>query len=316
MLCYGGSFRTRRDNEVAAHGADEFALHGTYRDEVEIDHGMNLSWSGGTKRIEVDESVVADRRDLVSRLPAVVFRHDDMAFVNGAPELQRYFLDQTLSMDNPLYIDDARRYKQVLRNRNAALKQRTLEVLDVLDRQLAESGLIIQERRAAVMQLFRSVLAADFVRISGLENPLELHYRPSWRFLSTVDDVCAHLRARRERELAFGTTMSGPHRDRVDFVHNGVDWLTRASTGQIRLTALILRVAQARFVEERTKRAPILLLDDVLLELDPARRERLVDALPPTRQRFFTFLPGEPYEAYRSEETLVYLVEDGRTQRA
>ena len=69
-------------------------------------------------------------------------------------------------------------------------------------------------------------------------------------------------------------------------------------------------MAQARFYSHTTGRKPILLLDDVLLELDPGRRRLFRDRLPEAEQVFYTFLPGE--ETGRiGEDSLTYEVKSG-----
>ena len=98
------------------------------------------------------------------------------------------------------------------------------------------------------------------------------------------------------------------------FALAGTDFSGCASTGQRRLLALLLRVAQARRYSLTSGRNPILLLDDVLLEMDGEKRRRFLLALPCHEQAFFTFLPDEPYQRYRSEDTLVYYVRDGRIE--
>jgi DNA replication and repair protein RecF len=85
-----------------------------------------------------------------------------------------------------------------------------------------------------------------------------------------------------------------------------------ASTGQLRLLSLTLRIVQAEYYAAATGRLPVLLLDDVLLELDRGKRNRFLNLLPPAVQAFFTFLPGEMWEAHGSGSTLVYEVRDGR----
>ena len=81
------------------------------------------------------------------------------------------------------------------------------------------------------------------------------------------------------------------------------------------MLSLILRSAQATHVIDNGATEPVLLFDDVLLELDPERRRRFVASLPEVRQQIFTFLPGEPYDGYRGDDTLVYSVVDGSFQR-
>jgi DNA replication and repair protein RecF len=73
----------------------------------------------------------------------------------------------------------------------------------------------------------------------------------------------------------------------------------------------VLRVAQARFLAARTGRKPILLLDDVLLELDPGRKRAFIARFPPYEQAFFTFLPDESWQSFRTPDTLVLKVASG-----
>ena len=107
------------------------------------------------------------------------------------------------------------------------------------------------------------------------------------------------------------TTMSGPQRDKIKYVKNGINFISIASTGQRRLIALLLRVAQAVFFSQITKEKPILLMDDVMLELDPLKRQKLTAMLPEYDQLFCTFLPGEPYEKYKHSTTKVISIKDG-----
>ena len=73
----------------------------------------------------------------------------------------------------------------------------------------------------------------------------------------------------------------------------------------------MLRIAQANLLTDLGGRKPVLLLDDVLLELDPVRRKRFVEALPAYDQVFFTFLPDEQYARFENAETLRYTVAGG-----
>ena len=311
LLSYGASFRTHRDVEMVRIDATEMAVDG----EVLTDgtrRRVQVRYVDGSKQIRIDDETLKDRRDMISLSPCVVFRHGDMEFVSGAPDMQRWFIDQTLSMGDVLYVDDLRRYRRILRNRNMALKQGEVDLLSVYDEELAAVGLEITRRRAQVIREFNGVFEEEFRKIAGVADELNLEYRPSWRDLENHESILRRLSDRRENDIERRTTTSGPHRDRILFRYRERDFLRVASTGQIRLVSLILRVAQARYYWMRSGRPPILLLDDVLLELDPVRRERFVDRLPPSEQRIFTFLPGEPYDIYRDEKTLVYFVDDGR----
>jgi DNA replication and repair protein RecF len=57
-----------------------------------------------------------------------------------------------------------------------------------------------------------------------------------------------------------------------------------ASEGQQRSLVLAMRLAQAKWFHEKSGVRPVLLADDVLGELDPARRVRFWSAIDPESQ--------------------------------
>jgi len=312
-LCYGTSFRGATDAETARRGEKEWSLAAASRGLAEdLPSRLVVSFRGGRKTAVFDGKNVQDRKEMIERNPAVVFCPADMEFAQGEPERRRFFLDQTASLVSPGYLDSLRSYRKVLKIRNLSLKERRLDVLEILDEQLTEFGVLLRDRRAEMLKEFDPLFAERYEAVSRLGRRIGLQYRPSWKPESGRDEILSSLRNRREDELSLGITLSGPHRDRFRFVSDEGEFSASASTGQLRLLALTLRIAQAEFCASRTGRAPVLLVDDAMLELDPEKRRRFMEGLPPHEQAFFTFLPGEPYEAYTDSQTMVYWMSDGR----
>lgn len=310
-LCYAASFRSGQDADQARHGETAWSVLG-YGDDGS---SCSVSWDAGAKAVKEDGKPVHDRKRLVERNPAVVFCHDDLEFAVGEPERRRFFFDQTASLVSLGYIDSLRAYRKVLKTRNLALKDRSLDLLDVLDQQLAAYGVLLVEERARLAEAFDLLFAPRYEAVALLGRRVGVSYRPSWRLGVTVDEAMRSLAGARDRELAMGTTLSGPHRDRYAFPDGRGDFSDTASTGQARLLSLTLRIVQAEHFTAASGRKPILLLDDVLLELDPAKRRRLMENLPAAEQSFFTFLPGEPFGDYARPDTIVYWTDDGRFSR-
>jgi DNA replication and repair protein RecF len=310
-LCYGSSFRGVRDGDAALFGSPSWAVRGT-RDDGQA---CSVVWKDGTKHIRLNAKPVPDRKLLVETNPAVVFCHDDMDFARGEPERRRFFFDQTAGLVSAGYIDLLRNYRRILKARNLALKEGMRDLLDVLDIQLATAGTALRNDRLTLATDFDPVFADCYEKVSLLGERVGIQYRPSWKPDEDVDAVLQRLSAARDRELTMGTTLSGPHRDRYLFSDSRGDFSARASTGQLRLMALTLRIAQADYYARRSGARPVLLLDDVLLELDPEKRRRLMENLPPSEQSFFTFLPGEPYGDYAEAGTIVYWTDNGRFTR-
>jgi DNA replication and repair protein RecF len=98
----------------------------------------------------------------------------------------------------------------------------------------------------------------------------------------------ARLRQIRGEEIARGMTTIGPHRDDLRFIINRADVGDYGSRGQIRTTLLALKLAEVEWMHERTGEHPVILLDEVMAELDAARRADLLKYAAQDRQVLFT----------------------------
>lgn len=309
---YGISFRTHVDSQIVKKGEKDFSINSVYNDESNIQK-ISIIYENNKKRIEKNNKKITDRKELINTIPCILFSHDDMRFATGEPECRRFFIDQSLTLYDSTYIDDLRNYKKILKSRNLVLKNHEYDMLDIYDSQLAKFGLTIQLKRKKTIFEFNEIFGRIFEEISGIGG-VSICYHPSWKAENVNPDfdyILNHLHQNREKDKTFETTLSGPHRDRIDFVLNHHLFIPTASTGQCRLISLILRVAQAIYYSRSVGKDPVLLMDDVLLELDPNKRAKITALLPEYDQLFCTFLPGEPYERYKKEETKIYKINQG-----
>lgn len=312
-LSYGASFRGPVDADAARRGNSYFAVSGRIRSSDGLpSDDIRVKWEGKIKEIRRNEKPVRDRKELIELNPAVVFCHEDFSFAAGEPERRRFFFDQVAGLVSVGYIDTLREYKRILKQRNAALKEARQDLISLLDLQLAAKGMELMASRTRLRTEFDSRFVLRYEAVSLLGKEVRINYRPNWPEDLGLDEILDRLAAKRAEELALGTSLSGPHRDRWTFTSNGTDFAATASTGQLRLLSLTLRMVQAEYYTAATERLPVLLLDDVLLELDHRKRKRFLDLLPPAGQAFFTFLPGESWEEYMTGASLVYEVRDGR----
>jgi len=312
LLSLGSSFREKRESALVRDPSSSTGLHARFTSAERGEKELSLRLSPGQKKeFRVNDKALAERRDLLSEVLCIAFVQQDMEFVNGTPEDRRRLFDQTLVLSDLSFLDSLRDYRRVLKARNFCLKENRDDLLEVYDAQLSGLGLALQARRAALVAEFDVVFSPLFREITGSAEDLHIRYRPSWAGLGNLDDVMAYLAARRARDRLLGSTTSGPHRDACSYIQGGRDYTHLASTGQLRLCALVLRVAQARFLAARTGRKPVLLLDDVLLELDPGRKKAFIARFPPYEQAFFTFLPDESWQSFRTPDTMVLTVAQG-----
>lgn len=316
LLCYASTFRDATDADMMRDRRIEASVAGAFLPESGYRRGISLRFAADRrKETRIDGKIVMDRRELFRQMLCIVFLPQDMEFICGSPDTRRRFFDQTLILSDILYLDLFRDYRKILKGRNALLKSGQGDLLDVFDAQLASLGLSIQRKRAEIVAGFNEEFGRLFRDVTGGEESVVIHYRPSWFECGDEDSILACLLRQRGKDLLLGTTTSGPHRDSYRYLWNGKDYARSASTGQMRLCSLILRVAQSRHLSFLLGKRPTLLIDDVLLELDPGKKKGFLSRFPEFDQAFFTFLPDEAYLSYRTDDTMLLHVEDGMFRR-
>ena len=237
--------------------------------------------------------------DAVGRLRAVLFAPEDVGIVSGPPSGRRRYLDLNISQLDARYLRALSRFNRVLEQRNSLLKslqrQRVHprdpmvgEQLAFWDSELVSNGAVVIDRRCQIVASLAQRAAERFGQLSGLGG-LELSYAPaiplSERMLAgrapdataeAARDFAAALDASRGDDLRRGVTLVGPHRDDLVIRIDEADVGAFGSRGQQRLAIVALKLAEIDVMSTLCGDPPVLLLDDVLSELDPAHRSLLL----------------------------------------
>jgi DNA replication and repair protein RecF len=211
-----------------------------------------------------------------------VFLPDRLELVKGAPGLRRAHLDQLVAALWPARAATRRAYAQALAQRNALLSRvragrAARDALPAWDAELARHGVALREDRSRAVDL----LVAPFARLAGelgLAGRAELRYRPR-SAARTAEELAEELAARADADLARGFTGHGPHRDDLVALRDGRELRAYGSQGEQRLALLALLMAEREALTVQRGEAPMMLLDDVMSELDAARRALLVERL-------------------------------------
>jgi DNA replication and repair protein RecF len=258
----------------------------------------------GRQRAQVNRRPVHSRTALTDAVPITVFCPGDLTLVQGGPGERRELLDGALrALDRRAgrLVDEVER---ILRQRGALLRQVAGELgpgsedtLDVWDSRLAGAGSELSAAREALAGELGPLVGASYERLAAGdgttarrgEERVAVVYRRSWE-----GDLGAALAASRREDLRRAVTSVGPHRDELELSLGGRSARLQASQGEQRCLALALRLAAHRLVTERTGAPPVLLLDDVFSELDPARSRALVAELPAQQALVTTAVPLPP----------------------
>ena len=213
-----------------------------------------------------------------NKYPIVLFEPEDLRLLNGSPARRRQFIDRFIAQLNPLYGVSLRKYERALRQRNNLLKRfnTSPDELFAWDITLAEHGSYIIEQRIAFIEKINSQLNDAYHDIAESNDEISVHY--SHTFVGDIKHkILAELHAHVERDKMLGNTSVGPHRHDVMFELNHSPALSNASRGEVRTIILALKFLEVAIIEQLTGLKPLILLDDVFSELDPARQQALSD---------------------------------------
>jgi DNA replication and repair protein RecF len=302
LLAWGHSHRTATDAELVRWGADvarvEAVVDGQTLDVALVRPGTATVAGGGRKRIQVN-GVPRRPSALAAHLRVVVFAPEDMLLVAGSPGLRRAVLDRLAASLYPAYASDLATYGRALQQRNGLLRAireetATRDELRYWDRPFLEAGAAVLAARLRLLGDLTGPLAAAHAEIApeeAVRGVLALQYltnAPPGPGESPGDALARRLAEMAEKEAWNGTTLVGPHRDDVAFLLEDRDLAAFASRGQQRTAILALKLAELDLLTALGGRPPLLLLDDVFSELDPARRAHLVRRIAALPQAFVT----------------------------
>ncbi|MFN3413356.1 MAG: DNA replication/repair protein RecF, partial [Thermoanaerobaculum sp.] len=207
---------------------------------------------------------------------------NDTHLILSGPEHRRRLLDRLAFQLKPQVLDLLLRYRQALRQRNAALVQHHLATLDAFDRELARWGAKLTELRVATLRLLVEALEGELSHLGWLGGkPVLRYHAPEGLAASAGGEqfLLSQLRRVRSQELARGHTLVGPHRHDVCITISGRPARELLSAGQTKLLATSLRLASVAVTTSKRKVAPLVIFDDVDAELDREALGRLLTRL-------------------------------------
>src|SRR4051794_6373918 len=277
----GRSCRTRADRETIAFEEPMARVEVDVESEGEV---SSFLWSlarNGDRRHAVDgTAMTAEQAD--RRPPLAVFLPDRLALVKGPPSERRSHIDRLLAALWPARAEARRRYGRALAQRNALLGRvragiAALDSLEAWELELADAGVELMEARRDAVDLLAPEFGAATADL-GLPGQASLRYVPRSAATSR-EELAAELAERRGSDVQRGYSQHGPHLDELELALDGRSIRRYGSQGEQRAALLSLLFAERRALLEARRTPPLMLLDDVMSELDPGRRELLAERL-------------------------------------
>jgi len=277
-LSSGKSSFNSIDSQNILKGEKYFTLSGTFQVATEA-HKVFCGFTQGRKKVlKLNDAEYEKLIEHYGKFPSVLVSPLDVNLITGSSEERRKFIDSSISLFDKVYLENLVKYNHVLTQRNKLLKQtREGIVLDqsllgVYDAQLAQLCETLYPKRSAFIKELSPLFASFVAEINLEQEALSLHYISQLQKAPLTELLSKNL----DRDLVLARTESGIHKDKLEFGIDGMPLKKFGSQGQQKSYVLALKLAQAKLVEGKTGRKPILLLDDLFDRLDDKRAARLL----------------------------------------
>ena len=285
---------------------------------------VNITEDG--KKLKVNQTDVKKLADYISNLNVIVFTPDDLEIVKGSPNIRRNLLNIQLSQISKIYLNTYNEYNRLLKTRNEYLKIlfsnniADKSYLDIITDRLIEKAIIIYQKRKEYIDLINQSIDKYYKEISDISN-LRVSYVPNvdifdYETENIRDLLKQKFKRNYNKELNYGMTMYGPHRDDFYFELNGNDLKFFGSQGQQKLAVLAYKLSEIPIFTNYCETEPLLLLDDIFSELDIKKRNRLLKFIGEGNiQSIITTTDLKNVSKKYLNEAYIYEVKNGNVER-
>ncbi len=315
------SFRVNDEKAVVKTGRDYFEIKGVFEKKTGQTFAIRLFFSGRDgKHVFYNNEKIKTFSSIIGTVPIVLLSLEDLDLTYGSPSARRKFIDILISQIDPNYLQSLKQFKKILLNRNKVLsliseKKADFKNLIPWNKQFVDYGAYIYLKRNLIIKELSSYINKYYQNIAASADTVEIRYQTS---IATDDETDLQEVKRRmeqkltevyQRDLAYGSTTSGPHREDLLFFKNRHPLKIFGSQGENKTFLIGLKFAEAHLIEKHLHEKPLLLLDDIFSELDRYRIERVLENINKAQQHtFITTTEIEKFEKNNKEIDFFHVI--------
>lgn len=289
LLTTGVSFRTQHMKEMVRDGESHFFLEMTF-DKFGVEQSLRMAFDGADRKIYHNLTLCPSASGILGLLPGAVMTPDDIALIKGPPKGRRRFLDLQLAQSDPMYVHHLGRYGRAMRHRNLLLRSRSAASMEAWEHELARSGSYLVRQRYRAVEELQDLSRRSLAGLSSAKEEMRLTYTSHCS--AQEPDMEGFYRMMmekmRRRDMQFGSTSAGPHRDDIQIYLCDREARQYASEGQQRSCVAALRLAEWERLNRLADEPPYLLVDDIGISFDKARRGQMLGLVQGLHQVFVT----------------------------
>lgn len=275
------SFVNPIDNQNVRRGEEFFFIEGKVQ-KGETEHTLFCGYKKDNgKQFRIDKKEYEKLADHIGFFPITTISPLDYILIQGGSEERRKFTDSAISVFSRPYLDALMQYNRILVQKNTVLKQMSKsgavrrDMVQIYNEQMAPLAQFIIKERLEFIKDFNQHFSNLATQMAGKDEDAKLSYLQS----TSIENIVEEWNEGFEKELKLGYTHVGPHKDDISFTMHDLPIRKSASQGQQKTFLTALKLAQYRYMSDKTGQLPVLLLDDIFDKLDDSRVQRMLGLL-------------------------------------
>lgn len=292
------SFRTHKNGDVIKYNCEFFQIFGQFINSEGDDLLINVNYSSNDGKALLINKVKIDKIiDIIGKIPVIILSPSHQRITESGPSLRRNFIDRILAQIDSDYLFTLVEFKKRLIQRNALLTKYQDEnqhkydrYIETIDDILVDYALRIQAMRNEFIKDFNPIFKDIYGSLEHRNRSVKIENR---RNINTDSDdfkrvYKSKLKSKIEQDIGYGRTSSGPHLDHIRFLFNERDIRYYGSQGEHKIYLMALKLAEGRYIEEKTREKVIFLLDDLFALLDRTHCTNIIKLIGSDNQTFIT----------------------------
>ncbi len=267
-ICNLESFRTRKNPHLLQDKSTEAVITAQVESK-NVQHLIRVNLSNKGRQVLLDNSLVRKVSEYTPSFMALALTPEDVNLFRNVPQERRKFFNRIISFNNSVYIKNFKEYSKIISEKNALLKQGNTEHLPLWNKMLARSAVKLMKQRHNFVELINNYLSEVFKGLSGRYEILKLVYKPSLITNNFKEnEILMQLKNNLTRDLQYGFSVTGPHRDEYYLILDGKKDRDYFSQGEFRITNLSLIMTINHLLFDMYSFSPVMIFDDLFSELD------------------------------------------------
>ena len=285
ILSTGYSFRTREVKKVIQYENENVLVSGNVVNPALSERAKRLAIQKdrvGNTEIRIDREKQSKLSLLSRQLPCVSIDTNSIELVEGGPSVRRKVLDWGMFHVEHSYLELLTQYKKAHGQKYQLLKtgvnNSNVNQLDHWNKVLVDLAEKIDGLREAYCDAISVVYQDIHSNVFSKADTTQLIFYRGWNH-NKYESLLDCLNKNKEQEINRRSCLWGPHRADFTILYEGVEAKEICSRGQKKLVLYGVRLAQIRYMLEKTGYSPVVLLDDLPAELDKHNQHKVLKFL-------------------------------------